>query len=91
MSSPDLPKPLPELPRRSSRLPGRPLPRPTASPARQGALQTTPGPPLRSSGELPGLQKTYGFLKDNLQFPLERSTRAPPAQDRADGAAGGHV
>ena len=42
----------------------------------------------RSSGELPSLQKTYGFLEENLQFPLGRSTRAPPAQDRADGAAG---
>ena len=44
-----------------------------------------------TSGDLPSPQKTYGFLMENLQFPFERSTRAPPAQDRPAGAAGGPV
>ena len=43
----------------------------------------------KAANIVPGaLQTTYGFLNENLQFPLERPTRAPPAQDRPDGAAG---
>ena len=34
------------------------------------------------------LNEKDGFLKENLQFPLGRPTRAPPGQDRPDGAAG---
>ena len=80
-SSPDAPPGSPDAPFRAQRAPGRVRER---SKRRQDL-------PSGRSGELPGLQKTYDFHMENLQFPLERSTRAPPAQDSADGAAGGPV
>ena len=92
MRSPDLPESLPEsspdAPPNSPHAPSRAQRPPRHAKERSKRRQDLPS---GRSGELPGHKKTYDFLKENLEFPLGRSARAPPAQDRADGAAGGHL
>ena len=85
MSSPDLSRSSPDAPPSSPDAPSRAQRPPRHAKERPKRRQDLPSGRF---GELPGPQKTYGFLTENLQFSLERFTRAPPAQGRLDSAAG---